>query len=292
MLGTLNAAGVRLSTMESRHHPFPAGVGNVETLVCQGCAHDQVGIPGEACERCRSTATVGCGPVQWDVQDGSKESGPFGVVRRRPLHRSQLQDAATLDLSSVRDRRLDLVRGWAVVLMVLDHVLALWLLHGGPAAAGVVRSTLTRLALPAFMLVAGWLWSRRGSSTSGWRWAEVMALGVFSTAAMAALGLPVPEVLVVFAMAAVLGPVLLRWPVATSVLGLLQAVNQPLPWAGYQPGYLLLWLGLGVLAHRAAVVWSVPLWLDRPGFEAIGRRPLMWYGGHLVMLLVLVAVAE
>ena len=179
----------------------------------------------------------------------------------------------------IRDVRLDLLRGAAVGLMVLDHAL---LVIGGPH---VVRLTITRLALPLFMIVAGYLLGQRGGQRpSSRRVLAVGACGVATTTMFHLMGLPTPDVLLTFVAVLMVYPLLSRWPLQLATLGLLQAVNIPIPWTGYQPGYLLLWVGLGVLTFRAGIALPtlrLPSWV-----AAVGRQPLRWYVGNLAALFV------
>ena len=174
--------------------------------------------------------------------------------------------------------------------MVLDHALAVWQVEGSPAWVQGARLTVTRPALPIFMVVVGVLWARRSATTSGRRLAEVAGVGMVVTVGMAVVGLPVPDVLFVFVLVCLVGGPLLRWPLAAAVVGLLQAVNLPAAWSGYQPGYLVAWVALGVLCERAGETPPAPAWLRASAVQAIGRRPLAWYGGH-VGVLVLVSLA-
>lgn len=195
-----------------------------------------------------------------------------------------------VSVTTRRDADLDALRGIAIVLMVLDHVLAVWELTGAPGATSVVRYTVTRLALPAFLLIVGVLWSRRGRVTSRRRLGGIATAGVVATTVMWALGLPSPEILVVLALVVLAGRWVLAFPAWAVVLGLLQAVNLPLPWTGYQPGYVAAWIGVGVLLDQArpgralrmpSRAVSGPLGAV---LTAVGRAPLVWYLGHVLLL--------
>ncbi len=186
-----------------------------------------------------------------------------------------------------RDVRLDVLRGLAVVLMVVDHVAGMVLALGGGVGLMWLRVSVTRLSLPLFMLVAGVLWCRRARGLTWRRWFELVAVGAVVSTLLPFAGLPAPDLLLVLALVAPLARFVLRWPVEAAVVGVVQAVNLPVAWEAYQPGYVVLWLALGVLVAERG---GVPLWVDRlrpAGLLAgVGRRPLAWYLGHVVVVVL------
>jgi hypothetical protein len=103
------------------------------------------------------------------------------------------------------------------------------------------------------------------------------------------LGWPGPVMLLLLAVCLceiVPGPVPHRALVLTT-LGLIQALYLPLGVTGYQPGVVVAWFGIGLLATSAGVEWGGKL----PGYlERVGRRPCEWYVGHLAVLAVAVTV--
>lgn len=188
----------------------------------------------------------------------------------------------TTEVRTGRSFALDAFRGLAIGLMVLDHVV---LLVDGPE---LIRATLTRFAMPMFFVLAGHLVSR-----PRWRWVGVAAIG---------LVLPVfvpwidsPNVLWVWAV----GALLVWWlreqggmpPWLLAVVGLTVYANSwdLQPAGGYEA--LALWglMGLGAMVPRTSFDFAGKL----PGWvAAIGRRPVTWYVGHLVVLQVVVELVR
>lgn len=187
---------------------------------------------------------------------------------------------------------IDAVRGWALLLMILDHVLVLVELE---VAAGpwpvTIRTTVTRLALPLFLGCTGYLLAHRRRPPSTARIVQAAGLGTIFSVAGAATGfMAAPDVLVVWALVvSCCWFFALRAPVIALAVGFLCAHYQPIGglldhWNGYEPGEVLGWLALGVLAYR-----STPArWLHRiptPGSLLwAAHRPLTVYAGHLTVL--------
>lgn len=179
----------------------------------------------------------------------------------------------------VRERvgTLDRVRGLAVVLMVLDHTLVAAGVGSGPG-----RLTITRAALPLFLLTAGSLSVGRPSVR---RAGQIGAAAVAATALGLVVGIGQPDILWLILGALALMPVG-PWLAAGAAI---QATTWPMGWSGYEPGVVLVLVVLG--QHYGARP------LDQLGrrlpeyLEAVGRRPLAWYLGHLAVLALAVTVA-
>lgn len=176
---------------------------------------------------------------------------------------------------------VDAVRGAAVVLMVVDHVL----LQVDPGSW--LRFTLTRAALPLFMVAAAAVW--RGFS---WRrLAAVAVAAIVEWPLTVALGMSAPGIVAVFLLVSCVlwsSPWLVHRPGLLAGLGLIQALYLPVPWAGYQPGLVAAWWALGRLAGdelRAVFEWPPSFWL-----MWIGRRPMRWYLGHLAAIYAVVVL--
>lgn len=191
---------------------------------------------------------------------------------------------------------VDSVRGLAIVLMVLDHVLVQVDPHSS-LRAGAPWS-ITRLSLPLFMLAAGQVW--RPSSPWHLNRVKLLGVGLVEVLLLQLLGMQLPGIVLIIWMvflwldlfAAVLDRIRYAcieawfWPLGVG--GLLQALYVPVDWAGYQPGLVLLWWALGFAAFEAS-------WTDALDFRAlrwIGRYPLTWYVGHLVVIALVVAGGE
>lgn len=186
---------------------------------------------------------------------------------------------ATKARTGQRVQGIDRLRGAAVLLMVLDHVLVhVDALHWS-------RFTLTRVSLPAFVICAALV---RPPGTAGLSGRRMALLGAAATAEIAlgpAAGLysPGPVLLIFGVMLA--GPILDRAPMTFAVLGAVQAIYTSARfgphWGGYQPGYIVLWWSVARLVTERERGW-----LERlpRALAPVGRHPIAWYLGHLVVI--------
>lgn len=190
-----------------------------------------------------------------------------------------MTDVPTAAPTRTRVDWIDRIRGLALVLMLLDHLLV----QVDPDS--FLRFTLTRASLPLFMAASAAVW-RPGIRPK--RLALITAVVVLELLVSPALGMAMPGIMLVYLVAIVpLG----NWyrashhAYAIGALGLVQALYLPVGWAGYEPGLVVLWWCLGRLGSYQ---------LDRlgerlpPALAQVGRHPLGWYAGHLVALVVLV----
>lgn len=185
-----------------------------------------------------------------------------------------------------RMRLPDAVRGAAVLLMVLDHVL-LQIDAGHPLRVGHVWS-ITRYSLPLFMLASAAVW-RGGRSWQ--RWSTLVLVAVYEWHMTGVLGMPEPGIVLVFLVVLVQVEVVsFAWGrrmggaavYALGVVGLVQALYSPVAIAGYQPGLVTLWWCLGYLGWHGGV-WAYQ-WRGFAPLEVVGRHPLAWYCGHLYVI--------
>lgn len=190
--------------------------------------------------------------------------------------------STTLPKRRLRTAWVDQLRGAAVLLMVLDHVLV------QVAPTHWLRYTVTRLSLPLFVMAATFVWT---GSVSSRRLRQLALAVVVETVLLGALGMAEPGPVAMIALVLVVASVVpwVRYNAApVAVLGLLQALYLPFPWDGYQPGLVFAWWGIGCLGAAGFVGWGerCPGW-----FAVVGRRPLAWYCGHLFVLAVIVGVS-
>lgn len=188
-----------------------------------------------------------------------------------------------------REVFLDRIRGLAMLLMLLDHVLVLWLdVQPGEDLRWWLRRSVTRFSMPLFMLVSGYLFGR----TSRRRMFEVAAAALVVNVVLALFwpSFLLPEILAVWVFLLPVRKFLLRFPVEAGALGVLQAMYLPVRWPGYEPGVVLLFLALGRIwsdraDRRTGVLGSagdrLPVWLG-----CLGRHPLGVYVVHLLALAV------
>lgn len=183
----------------------------------------------------------------------------------------------------MRDAALDKVRGLAVVLLLLDHVLVPLQASGRPWLWYL--RLLTRPSLPLFMMVSGVLLWRRESP--GWIARQFWRVAPWATLATP-VGWLVPgfdwlDPLAVYLLA--LGVVAVCWRArrVALVACVLAALDLRWPVHSYSPWELAAWLLLG--AEFACLSWSwassLPVWLG-----AVGRRSLWWYVGELVCVAI------
>lgn len=187
---------------------------------------------------------------------------------------------AWLRRSQARDARLDGLRGFAIALMVLDHSALVF------GASWGVREVLTRAALPLFMLLAGYLW-RPGLRC---RHLDLVLAAAIATPFLSAIGAADIEILPLLCVCLPLLHLSARWPVLMLSLALVQPSAWPVPWSGYEPGFVLALLIAGQLMRRFSLdtgLLGVGSYLQ--GFAAVGRWPLTWYVGHLVVLALLIS---
>jgi len=180
--------------------------------------------------------------------------------------------------------------------MIFDHVAAVLIESevvrgGGASVLWFLRYTVGRAALPLFMLVSGRLLAIHARSLRSVGRVFLVALGCSWVIWRTGLPLALPEILTLWCMVVVLGPAARRWPVWVAALGFVQSYAWRIVWPTYQPGALLVLLCLGILSGDRLGVMSAARsmwgrrWSRVPGFVvAIGRAPLRWYGGHVLVL--------
>lgn len=191
---------------------------------------------------------------------------------------------------------IDRVRGLAVVLMVLDHVLVAVVSLGlveGPSVVGptLVRLTLTRLSLPLFMWASGYLLGQKAPSLV--RRFEVAGAAACVTALLVAfpIGVQVPDPLVLWTFVMLGAQMIRSHPVAFGLLGVTVSA-MPWPFAGYNPGVVLALVALGVCSVQCGPFPQVIGERLPPWFGWVGRRALSLYVAHIVVLCALAVVVE
>lgn len=188
---------------------------------------------------------------------------------------------------------LDAMRGLAIIIMIVDHIFSV--LESVGVESNFVeysRLTATRFSMPLFMIASGIVWGAYGLRLK--RWGQVLLLAV-ALNAMTRLLWPdfnFPEILLVWSALAIFWRLIVRYPIITMIIGYTQTTYWMLPWQGFQPGELAIFLGAGVLISKSSLTW---LWQEPRTSRLIeplafvGRYPLTIYGGHLAMLALIVA---
>ena len=195
-----------------------------------------------------------------------------------------------------RNALLDAMRGLAILIMIVDHIFSA--LESVGVESNFVeysRLTATRFSMPLFMIASGIVWGAYGLRLK--RWGQVLVLAV-ALNAMTRLLWPdfnFPEILLVWSALAIFWRLIVRYPIITMIIGYTQTTYWMLPWQGFQPGELAIFLGAGVLISKSSLSW---LWKEPRTSRLIeplafvGRYPLRIYGGHLAILALIVAAAN
>lgn len=191
---------------------------------------------------------------------------------------------------------IDAIRGLAIALMVLDH--SLFAIESIGVANNVVeysRLSITRFSMPLFMIASGMIWVLYGLRIK--RWIQVFILSILINIAIKVLwpDFNNPEILFVWTIIAIGYRLIVRFPITVMIVGYTQFIFWPVPWSGYQPGELAIFLGVGVLIARAPLdkTWK------RIRFEKLlsklaflGRYPLSIYSSHLIFISLIVAAVN
>ncbi|MHA7812890.1 MAG: TraX family protein [Phycisphaerales bacterium] len=186
-----------------------------------------------------------------------------------------------LVITPARNVRIDKLRGLAILLMILDHVLCVI------DPENIARYTLTRAALPIFMLISGYLLANRNPSLK--RYAQLVAASFCSLLIVQHIpGMAKVDVLFVIAIVLTVWPIARRYPIIALCIGAVQSQTLGL-WDGYEPGHILAIMCAGALLNQersttdrkiATITASI---LPR-AFTTIGQAPLLFYLSHLAII--------
>lgn len=181
----------------------------------------------------------------------------------------------------VRQLAPDVLRGLAIALMVLDHVVALY------DPASLLRLP-TRLAMPLFMVLAGFYLSPRFSA----RHVLVFVAAAVSVPPIWILSLSDVPILVVFCVVYLPVQLFRPFPCLGMALAACAWLLIPSPWWGYHPAAVAFWLflGLWVRSGRPLLFGSRGETVQIARFNPVGllayagRYPLSIYLIHLYIL--------
>lgn len=181
---------------------------------------------------------------------------------------------------------IDGARGLSIVLMLVSHV---DLVLGAPLGR-FFHLVLMRPVAPVFVMLFALLWK------PGIRRRHAQLVGgavVAQTAAWWLFGV-VPNILVLLLGAVAVMPAVVRWPVPVAIVGVNQLAFWPVPdwWDGYQPGFILCFLVAGRFLPAEGFLRGYGRLGERLGLGVVGRHPMTWYVGHLVLLVWIVWVAH
>lgn len=176
---------------------------------------------------------------------------------------------------------IDGARGLSIAAMIVSHVglvtgLTPWWFH----------LYVMRPVAPMFLLLLGLLWRpgfrrRHVQFIAGMVAAQVLAL---------TLGFPFPNILLLMGAALLVMPAAMRWPTAVLTLCVCQLAFWPVPdwWTGYQPGFVVAFVLAGQLLPQDGYLRGYGRLGSKLGMEVVGRWPLTFYLGHLLVLVVAV----
>jgi uncharacterized membrane protein len=189
----------------------------------------------------------------------------------------------------IRHDGIDRARGLAVLLMIGDHFAAV------ADVAVWYRLTVSRLALPIFLVIAGYL--ACGRTPRRRRLGQILAAGIAAGVVCSQLPALSPiDILVWIAAVFACWGLVHRYPATVAALGAVQAYTFVGVIPGYQPGLVACLMAVGVLLARGGPTEPAVLLRATERLPAVlavvGRYPLAWYLGHLVGLWLLVLTAS
>jgi len=214
------------------------------------------------------------------------------VKRERHGGKFILIDVSAPQIAKSRLLILDAMRGLAIVIMIIDHVLAaLESIGVGSNVVEYSRLSVTRFSMPLFMIASGIAWTRYGLRFTRWAQVVLWAVVINSLTRLLWPDFNFPEILAIWAALAIAWKFIRRFPIITMIIGYTQTTYWQIPWQGFQPGELAIFLGVGVLLSKVSLDF---LWRERrtsrliKPLAVVGRYPLTIYGGHLIAITLIV----
>jgi surface polysaccharide O-acyltransferase-like enzyme len=191
---------------------------------------------------------------------------------------------------------IDAIRGLAIALMIIDHSLfAIETIGIANVVVEYSRLSITRFSMPLFMIASGFIWALYGLRIK--RWIQVFILSILINLTIKVLwpDFNNPEILLVWTILAIASRLIVRFPITVMIIGYTQFIFWIVPWSGYQPGELAIFLGVGVLIARAPLdkTWKqIRFEKLLSAFAFLGRYPLSIYSGHLISISLIVALVN
>lgn len=187
---------------------------------------------------------------------------------------------------------LDAMRGLAIVIMIIDHLLAA--LESLGVESNFVeysRLSATRFSMPLFMIASGIAWRLYGLRFARWAQVVIWALLINLLTRLLWPDFNFPEILAIWAALAIAWKLFRRFPIIAIIIGYTQATYWQIKWQGFQPGELAIFLGVGALLSKSSLdsLWREPRTSRflKP-LAVVGRYPLTIYGGHLIAITLIV----
>lgn len=175
--------------------------------------------------------------------------------------------------------------------MVIDHVFAaIEVIDLGGLWGDVIlvtRLTITRAAMPIFMVVSGITLVRYGVKSKRVLQAAVAALLINAMWITAPMGAEPPDILILWVVAAATFSLWGKCPLPAIILGFIQAHYLPVQWGGYQPGTIVMFMAVGTLAASVTLPKLTSVGADRL-LSFMGRHPLSFYVAHVTVIWLVV----
>ena len=152
----------------------------------------------------------------------------------------------TNELSKNRNLNIDLIRGFAILLMIFDHaLLAYSSIYGNNEYIYLFRITLTRFSMPLFMIISGTVLFLFGLKVRRWLSVFMIALMINIITINLWEDFNSPEILLVWCFVVIFYKIYLKFPITTLILGYVQTQFFQITiynYNGYQPGDIIIFL--------------------------------------------------
>lgn len=201
----------------------------------------------------------------------------------------------SLSQSKKRNSNIDLIRGFAIILMIFDHaLLAYSSIYGDNDFIYLFRITLTRFSMPLFMIISGTVLFLYGLKARRWLSVLIIALAINIITINLWEDFNSPEILLVWCFVVIFYKIYLKLPITTLILGYVQTQFFQITlynYNGYQPGDIIIFLVFGILISKYITSLTFPI-LSKLSIihfiSFIGSKPLTIYFSHLLLLSIII----
>jgi len=191
-----------------------------------------------------------------------------------------------------RDINLDFFRGFAIFLMIIDHILVFFTsIKFYNSLFDIIRETLTRYSMPLFMIISGLLLAKHGISIK--RWLQVFLVSIILNTIIYFYWkeFNFPEILLLWSFITIFTKILLKFPIFILISGFIQYQYFPINYQAYQPGIIVLFLSIGIISsnrilHGEILDKFVNLKIFKP-ILLLGKYPLSIYFLHIIFLILI-----
>jgi uncharacterized membrane protein len=201
----------------------------------------------------------------------------------------------SLTQSKNRNSNIDLIRGFAIILMIFDHaLLAYSSIYGNNDFIYLFRITLTRFSMPLFMIISGTVLILYGLKIKRWLSVFIIALVLNIITINLWEDFNSPEILLVWCFVVIFYKIYLKFPIIVLILGYIQTQFFQITfydYSGYQPGDIIIFLIVGIFASKYITGVKFPI-LSKLSIihfiSFIGSKPLTIYFSHLLLLSIII----